>query len=81
MYSYFEAKQDCPYKTKWKLAIKTKDEIMPFVTKMELAGIMLSEVRQRKTDTRWLHSYVQDEEAKQMNKQNETKQTILKTEW
>ena len=37
-------------------AIK-KNEILPFATTwMELEGIMLSEISQRKTNTIWLHS-------------------------
>ena len=40
------------------LAIR-KNEIWPFAaTWMELDGIMLSEISQRKTDTIWFHSYV-----------------------
>ena len=39
------------------LAIK-KNEMLPFATTwMELEGIMLSEISQRKTKTIWLHSY------------------------
>ena len=37
-----------------------KNEILPFVTTgMELGGIMLSEISQRKTNTIWFHSYVE----------------------
>ena len=40
-------------------AIK-KNEILPFAMMwLELEGIMLSEISQRKTNTRWFHSYVE----------------------
>ena len=47
-------------------AIK-RNEILPFATTwMELEGIRLSEISQRKTKIIWLHSY-EDFETKQMN--------------
>ena len=51
------------YTMEYYLAIK-KNEILPFATTwMELEGIMLSEISQRKTNIIWLRSY----ETKQMN--------------
>ena len=48
-------------------AIK-KNEILPFATTwMELEGIMLSEISQRKTNIIWLHSYEDFKRQKQMN--------------
>ena len=45
------------YPMEYYLAIK-KNEILPFATTwMELEGIMLSEISQRKTKIIWLHSY------------------------
>ena len=57
---------------KYYSAIK-KNEILPFAaTWMDLEGIMLSEISQRKTNTVWYHLYV---ESKKYNKQmNITKQ-------
>ena len=51
-------------------AIK-KNEILPFVTTwMDLEGIMLSEISQRKISTVWFNLYVGSE--KQMSKHNKT---------
>ena len=42
-----------------------KNEILPFVTMwMELEGIILSAISQRKTDIRCFHSYVEVEKLK-----------------
>ena len=50
---------------KYYSAIKKKD-ILPFMTTwIDLEGIMLREIRQRKTNTIWFHSY---RESKQQNK-------------
>ena len=49
------------------LAIK-KNEILPLTTTwMELEGIKLSEISQRKTNIIWLHSYEEFKRQKQMN--------------
>ena len=49
------------------MAIK-KNEILPFATTwMELEGIKLSEISQRKTNIIWLHSYEEFKRQKQMN--------------
>ena len=54
---------------KYSSAIK-KDEIVPFVTTwVNLAGIMLNEINQRKINTVWFHLYVESLK----NKANETK--------
>ena len=47
-----------------------KNEILPFVTTwMDLEGIVLSEINQRKTNTIWFHLYVKSKEQyKQANK-------------
>lgn len=48
-------------------AIK-KDEIMSFAaTWMDLEVIILSEERQRKTNIKWYHSYVESKEMIQRN--------------
>ena len=45
-----------------------KNEILPLTsTWMELEGIMLSEISQRKTNIIWLHSYEEFKRQKQMN--------------
>ena len=42
-----------------------KKEILPFTTTwMELVGIMLSEIIQRKTNTEWHHFYVKSKKSK-----------------
>ena len=54
------------YTMEYYSAIKKK-EILPFATMwMDLEGIMLSEISQRKTKIVWLHSY-EDFKTKQMN--------------
>ena len=53
-----------------------KDEIIPFaITWMDLHLIMLSEVRQRKTNTIWYHLNVKSKKMKQMNLLAKQKQT------
>ena len=55
----------CIYTMEYYLAIK-KNEILPFVTRwMELEGIILSEISQRKTKIIWPHSY---EDFKRQNR-------------
>ena len=55
------------YTMEYSLAIK-KNEILPFATmSMELEGIMLSEISQRKTKLICLHSYEDFKRKKQMN--------------
>ena len=45
--------------TWWNITQPLKSEIMPFAAMwMELEGIMLSEISQRKTNTVWYHLYV-----------------------
>lgn len=39
---------------------------------MDLEGIMLGEISQRKANIVWFHFYVESKKSKQMNKQNET---------
>ena len=47
------------YKMEYYSAIK-KDEIMPHAaTLMDLEGVMLSEMRQQKTNIIWSHLYVE----------------------
>ena len=59
-------KKWCIYTMEYYLAIK-KNEILPFATTwMELEGIMLSEISQRKTNIIWFLSY-EDFETKQVN--------------
>ena len=54
------------------LAVKEND-ILPFVTAwVDLEGVMLSEISQRKTNTIWFHLNV---ESKIQNKQTRQKQT------
>ena len=58
------------YTMQYYSAIK-KNEILPFgTTWMELEGIMLSEISQRKTKIIWLHSY---EDSKRQNRWTERK--------
>ena len=55
------------YTMEYYSAIK-KNEILPFATTwMELEGIKLSEISQRKTNIIWLHSYEEFKRQKQMN--------------
>ena len=53
-----------------------KNEIMPFAaTWMDLEIIILSEVRQRKTNIIWYHLYVESKKMIQMNLFTKQKQT------
>ena len=53
-------------------AIK-KDKILLFVTlRMGLKNIMLSEMSQRKTNTKWFHTYVESKEQIQLTGNIET---------
>ena len=53
-----------------------ENEILPFVTTwMDLVGIMLSEIRQRKTNITRHHSYVESKKMIQMNLFTKQKQT------
>ena len=68
----------CTYTVEYYSAVK-KNEILPFViTQMDLEGIMLSVVSQRKTNSVWFHLYV--ESKKQMNKYTENKRVIASGE-
>ena len=52
----------------WNISHK-KDVLLPFVIIwMELEGIMLSEISQRKTNTIQFHSYVESKKNKRINK-------------
>ena len=57
-----------------------KNEIVPFVaTWMDLENIMLSEIRQKKTNTTWYHSYVKSAKTiPWMYTQNRTRLTDRK---
>lgn len=39
-----------------------KNEVLPFVTQMDLDGVMLSEISQREANTLWFHLYVQSKQ-------------------
>ena len=56
-----------------------KDEILPFAaTWMELEGIMLSEIRQRKTNIVWYHLHVESKKYnKSVNKTNKQTKSRL----
>ena len=45
-----------------------KNGILPFVTWMNLEGIMLIKVKQRKTNTMWFHLYVESEKRNNSSK-------------
>ena len=63
------------------LAIK-QNEILPFATAwIDLEGIMLIEVRQRKTNTIWFHSYVESKEQNKWINKTETDAEIQRTNW
>ena len=60
----------CVYTMEYYSAIK-KNEILTLATTwMDLEGIMLSEISQRKTNTIWFHSYVESKKQNKTNKQN-----------
>ena len=62
-------------------AIK-KSEIVPFVTAwMDLEGIMLSEISQRKTNTTWFHLYVESKEQNTHKKLKQTHRHRQQTNW
>ena len=51
--------------------IMTKKKVLPLVTMwIDLEGIMLSEMRQKKTNTIWYHIYMESEKAKFMEKES-----------
>ena len=57
------------------LAIK-KNEILPFVaTWMDLEGVMLSEISQRKANTVWIHLYVESIKYSKLMNITKKKQT------
>ena len=61
------------YTMEYHSAIK-KNEILPFATTwMDLEGIMLSEISQRKTTIIWLHSYEEFKRQKDEHKGRKTK--------
>ena len=61
------------HKMEYYSAIK-KNEILPFATTwMELEGIILSEISQRKTEIIWLHSYEDFKRKPDEHKKKETK--------
>ena len=63
----------CVYTVEYHSATKNK-EILPSVTTwMDVEGIVLSEISQRKRNTIWFHSY---EESKNQNKHTKQKQTL-----
>ena len=65
-------KEDVVYTLNGILFSCKKDEILPVAaTWIDLEGIMLSEIRQRKTNTIWFHLYMKSKEEKQA-KQKQT---------
>jgi len=61
-------------------AIK-KNQILPFATTwVDLEGIMLSEINQRKTNTLWFHPYVEFKKQNRQKRDQEKKKTQLNTE-
>lgn len=49
-----------------------KNEILPFATTwMDLEGIMLSRITQRKTNAMWLHPYVKFNKTNEQGEQRE----------
>ena len=64
----------------WILSNNKKKEILPFVTTWMDEGIILSEVRQRKsyTNTVWPHLYVESGKKKIKDKKMERKLQIQK---
>ena len=57
-------------------AIIKKNEILPFAgTWMDLEGIMLSEISQRKTHTIWFHLYVESKKYNKLVNKTKKKQT------
>ena len=69
----------------WRSAIHIQwtvshNEILPFVTTwMDLEGIMLSEISQRKTNTIWLHLYEESKQQTNIAKQKQTHRYREKT--
>ena len=62
----------------------TKKDILPFVaTWMDLEGIILSEISQRKTNTVWYHLYMESKKYKQLVYTTKKNQTQMQTmnEW
>ena len=65
----------CIYTTEYYLAIK-KNEILPFgATWMDLEGITLSEISQRRTNMRY-HLYVESKKIKQTSKCNKKRSKL-----
>ena len=57
-------------------AIKKKNEILPFAaTWMNLEGIMLSEISQRKTNIVWYHLYLESKKYNKLVNITDKKQT------
>ena len=52
-----------------------KNKILPFATWMDLEGIMLSEISQRKTNTVWYHLYVESKKYNRLVNMTKKKQT------
>ena len=70
-------KEDVVYTHNGILLIHKMNEILPFAaTKIDLKGIMLSEISQRKTNTIWYHLYVESEKVKYMKTESKMVFTI-----
>ena len=55
-----------------------KNEILPFATTwIDLKGIMLSEINQKKEDTVWSHLYVESKKTEKKKKPKKTPNSYL----
>ena len=74
-------KEDVAYYTQWNISHK-KNEILPYATAcMDLQGIMLSEISQRKSNTEHFHLYVgPKKQTKKYNKTEKNRNRLTDTE-